>query len=418
VKVLLANKFFFRNGGSEAVMFDERDFLRDSGVEVIDFSMNDVRNLPSPYADSFVDNQTYRGELDQGPISQIRSALRLIHSSQAVRNIERLIDRTQPDLVHCHNIYHQLTPSIIGAAKRRNVPVVLTLHDYKPVCPVYLRLRNGEVCSECLSRGFSRVLANRCADGSLGKSALLFAEAVVQQFLGNYEQLDALIAPSGFMRDSVSRRFPTEKITVVPNGVDTQAIQPSNEDDNYVLFIGRLSPEKGIETLLDAHKVVAHQMKLLVAGTGPLEHDLRRRYPDVEFLGHLSGTTLADVVRRSSCVVVPSNCYDNCPMSVLEAMAFAKPVIGSDIGGIPELIVHGETGYLFPTNDYQALRTLLLELTQDPTRRARFGIAGRHRVEERFSLARHNAALMAVYTHVIERSTGKCRRGQSARTAT
>ena len=99
----------FRNGGSEAVMFHERDFLRDSGVEVIDFSMNDARNLPSPYIGLFVGSQAYRGDLDRGPISRVHIALKLIHSSEAVRNIERLIDRTRPDLVHCHNIYHQLT---------------------------------------------------------------------------------------------------------------------------------------------------------------------------------------------------------------------------------------------------------------------------------------------------------------------
>ena len=161
------------------------------------------------------------------------------------------------------------------------------------------------------------------------------------------------------MRDSVSKRFSAEKVTVIPNGVDTQGIQPSSEDCNYALYVGRLSPEKGIKTLLDAHKVVGGRVKLVVAGTGPLEQDSRRRYPEVEFLGHLSGAALADVFRRSSCVVVPSNCFDNCPMSVLEAMAFGKPVLGSDIGGIPELIVHGETGYLFPPNDHQMLATQL-----------------------------------------------------------
>jgi len=417
VKVLLANKFFFRNGGSEVVLFQERDYLRKAQVEVIDFSMDDDRNLASPYAGFFVGNQNYEDHSRAARGSQLRAALKLIHSSEAVRKIGSLIDHTRPDVVHCHNIYHQLTPSIIGAAKRRGVPVILTLHDYKPICPVYLRLRNGEPCSQCLDGGFSKVVFNRCADGSLGKSLVLFAEAVTQRLLGNYESLNAVIAPSEFMRDSVTgRRFPPEKVRVIPNGVDTGGIRPSSEDRNYVFYMGRLSAEKGIETLLAAHAAIADQIKLLVAGTGPLEEELHARYPKAHFLGHLSGPALADAIRNASVVVTPSNCYENCPMSVLEAMAYGKPVVGSRIGGIPELIVDGETGLLFPPGDQDELREHLLSLMENPARRERLGIAGRRRAEERFSLERHNAALMALYRNVIEGQVGIATRVEPAQT--
>jgi glycosyltransferase involved in cell wall biosynthesis len=414
VRVLLANKFFFRNGGSEAVMFHEREFLHASGVEVIDFSMADPRNLPSPHAESFVESQSYSNESGSNLGSQVRAALKLIHSSEAVSKIGALIDRTEPDLVHCHNIYHQLTPSIIGAAKRRGVPVVLTLHDSKPVCPVYLRLRNGKPCSECLESGFARVLVNRCAEGSLAKSAVLYTEAVVQQFLGSYEKLDAIIAPSQFMCTSVTkRRFAQQKLTVIPNGVDTRRISSSDEDANYVLFMGRLSSEKGIETLLGAHAGIADRVQLAVAGTGPLAAALPARYPKARFLGHLNGPSLERTIRRASLIVVPSECYENCPMSVLEAMAYGKPVVGSNIGGIPELIAHGETGFLFPSGDQVTLQSQLIQLMKNPELRQRLGIAGRKRVEEQFSLERHNAALMRLYLKVIEGS--KVTRDVSAR---
>ena len=405
LKILLANKFFFRNGGSEVVLFQERSFLMEGGVEVIDFSMKDSRNIASPYVEFFVENQSYayRDNPSRGP--RPLSALKLIHSPEAVRKFGALIDQTHPDLVHCHNIYHQLTPSIIGAAKRRGVPVVLTLHDYKPVCPVYLRLRGGQPCSDCLSGRQSRVLVNRCADGSLAKSALLYAESVVQRFLGSYESLDAIIAPSKFMKTSVTQnRFSAEKLTVIPNGVDTRAIKPTHQDTNYAFYMGRLSPEKGITTLLEAHAAISERISLRIAGTGPAVEDLRARFPAAEFLGHLSGAALDDAVRGASVVVAPSNCYENCPMSVLEAMAYGKPVIGSDIGGIPELIAHGETGYLFPPGDLNSLRSRLLELMENPALRHRFGAAGRKRAEEHFSLDRHNAALMQLYSKVIEGS--------------
>jgi glycosyltransferase involved in cell wall biosynthesis len=414
MKVLLANKFFFRNGGSEVVLFQERDFLRDARVEIVDFSMDDVRNLPSDFADSFVRNQSYEAG-DTGRGSRLSTALSLIHSPEAVRKIGALIDRTQPDLVHCHNIYHQLTPSIIGAAKRRGVPVVLTLHDYKPVCPVYVRLRTGKVCSECLNHGFSKVVVNRCADGSLGRSVLLYAEAVVQRLLGNYEKLDAIIAPSAFMQASVApRRFPSNRVTVIHNGVDTRKIHSSDDDGDYALYLGRLSAEKGVDTLLNAHSSISDRVRLRVAGTGPLEHELRSQHPKVRFMGHLSGAALESTIRNASVIVVPSNWYENCPMSVLEAMAYGKAVIGSDIGGIPELISHGETGFLFPPGDHIALRSQLLQLMENPTLRRQFGSAGRKRAEQEFSLERHNSALMQLYLNVIEES--KAMRDKSART--
>ena len=173
MKILLANKFFFRNGGSEVVLFQERDFLMKSGAEVVDFSMQDERNFESPYSPYFVENQSYVNDARRKAFGRLASAIKFVHSAEAVRKIGQLIDREKPDIVHCHNIYHQLTPSIIGAAKRRGVPVVLTLHDYKTVCPTYLRLREGRPCSDCLDHGFMRALTNRCADGSLGKSTTL-----------------------------------------------------------------------------------------------------------------------------------------------------------------------------------------------------------------------------------------------------
>ncbi|HEX6998138.1 MAG TPA: glycosyltransferase family 4 protein [Gammaproteobacteria bacterium] len=401
MKVLLANKFLFRNGGSEAVMLAEREFLRAADVEVVDFAMRDDRNLPSAYAPWFVANQSYAAD-GAGAAARLKTALKLIHSPEAVRKMGELIDATRPDIVHCHNVYHQLTPSIIGAAKRRGVPVVLTLHDYKPVCPTYLRLRHGAPCSECIDGGPFNVVRHRCADGSLARSALLYAEAVVQRLLGSYEQVDAFIAPSEFMRAAVARRFPRERVRLLYNGVDTNAIAPADGDAGYVLYLGRLSAEKGIETLLEAHAPVAGRIPLRVAGTGPLEARLRARYPHARFLGHLSGTALDEAVRGAALIAVPSGCYENCPITVLEAMAYGKPVVASAIGGIPELVVHEETGLLFPPGDRHALADCLSRLMADAGLRRRYGRAGRARVERRFSLEGHNAGLLRTYVEVLE----------------
>jgi glycosyltransferase involved in cell wall biosynthesis len=397
MKVLMANKFFFHKGGAEVVMFQERDYLLHSGEEVIDFSMQDERNCESPYESHFVSNKDYR---KGRKLSKLSPALSLIHSREAVSKIAALIDKTRPDLMHCHNIYHQITPSIISIAKSRSIPVVLTLHDFKPVCPVYLRLRAGRPCSLCLDGDFRQVLMNRCAGGAIADSALLYAEAAIQRWLGSYEKVDRFLAPSRFMRDSALHRFPSEQVVLLYNGVDTTEIEVSTRDEGYVLYLGRLSREKGVETLLRAHEA-AGTWDLVVAGTGPLERGLQMRYRNAQFVGQLSGQALKATIGGASAIVVPSEWYENCPMSVLEAMAYGKPVVASRIGGIPELVVDGETGVLFEPGDADELRSHISRLMGDASLRARMGAAGRIRVETDFSLAKHNAELMDVYQSLV-----------------
>ena len=400
MKILQANKFFFSNGGSETVMFQERDFLLANGHEVVDFAMQDTRNFASQYTDYFVENRSYK-QAESGKLSKISDAISFVHSSEAVKNISRLIKDTKPDIVHCHNIYHQLKPSIIGAAKKLGVPVVLTLHDYKPVCPTYNRLQQGKPCSKCLDGDFTQVLRNRCADGSLGKSAVLFAEAFVQKQLGNYEQVDAFIAPSQFMQKSIAHRAPTARIKQLTNGIDVKAINPSNVDEGYALYIGRLVPEKGVETLLKAHANSRLNWPLKVAGTGPLLDDLKAQYNSSIFTGHLSGDALKTMIAQAALVVVPSEWYENCPMSVLEAMAYGKPVIGSRMGGIPELVDDESTGLLYTAGDVNALTAVLDRLMTSSTLRQQMGAAGRRRVTQHFSLDKHNAGLIDIYQFVL-----------------
>jgi glycosyltransferase involved in cell wall biosynthesis len=402
MKVLMANKFFFRKGGAEIVMFQERNFLLRSGEEVIDFSMQDERNCESPYESHFVSRKDYEGR----NLTKIGLALSLVHSREAVSKIAALIDKMRPDLMHCHNVYHQITPSIISVAKSRGIPVVLTLHDFKPVCPVYLRLRAGRPCSLCLDGDFRQVLMNRCAGGSVGASALLYAEAAIQRWLGSYEKVDRFLAPSRFMRDAALHRFRSGQVALLYNGVDTAELEVSTRDEGYALYLGRVSREKGVETLLQAHEA-AGTWDLVIAGTGPLERGLQMRYRNARFVGQLSGQALKAAIGGASAIVVPSEWYENCPMSVLEAMAYGKPVVASRIGGIPELVVDGETGVLFEPGDAADLRRHVSRLMGDASLRARMGAAGRIRAERQFSIEKHNANLIETYRSLVTARAGE-----------
>jgi len=361
--------------------------------------MNDDRNRYSKFKSYFVSKRSYRSP---SRVGRIKSALSMVHSREAVANISKLIRDEKPDVMHFHNIYHQLTPSIIGAASTLGVPVVLTLHDYKPICPVYTRLCNGKVCTRCEGGRFEALLTQRCADGSLGRSALLWAEARYHAMVRSYQRVDKFIAPSRFMRDAVIGRFGSDKVVHVPNGIDSSRIQLAAGDQGYVLYLGRLSPEKGIETLLRSHQADNATWRLVIAGTGPLLDDLRARFPAAEFRGHLSGASLEAAITGAAIVAVPSEWHENSPLSILESMAYGKPIVASRIGGIPELVRHGTTGLLFEPGNVGQLSRTIDALLDDPGQRAEFGRNARRIVEAEYSMQMHGAALLSLYRSVIE----------------
>ena len=203
------------------------------------------------------------------------------------------------------------------------------------------------------------------------------------------------------MQGSVAYRIPLERIKLLYNGIDTNAIAKSETDDGYVLFLGRLVPEKGIETLLKAHERSSLNWRLVVARTGPLESVLKTQYNQSIFVGYLAGNALKEMINMAAVVVVPSEIYENCPMSVLEAMAYGKPVVGSRLGGTAELVADGETGLLFDAGNVSELTAALDKLMSSADLRRQMGMAARQRVEAEFSLDRHHAGLMDIYKSVL-----------------
>lgn len=398
MKILLANKFFFLNGGSEKVFFQERDFLQNEGFRIIDFSMADPRNFSSPYADFFVPKIDFHS---QGTLwKKLAQVSRFIHSPEAVKNIEKIVRQERPAIAHLHNIYHQLTPSIIPVLRKNGVKVVLTLHDGKLICPCYLMLNRGKTCTACEGEKFWKPAIMRCQE-SFPHGCLLSLEAYWHKIRRSYQAVDLFISPSSFLADLVNRRIPAERIRVLHNGIDHEGYQTSCQDDGYGLYLGRLSKEKGVATLLAAHQRMAGDLPLKIAGTGPLEQELRGKYSGAEFLGYKSGDELNEVISHSSFVVVPSEWYENCSMVVLEAMALGKPVIGSRIGGIPEQVEEGKTGLLFEAGNVNELAAKMKVLAENPPMRLNFGKRAREKLVSDYSLKKHCEGLLDIYGELL-----------------
>jgi glycosyltransferase involved in cell wall biosynthesis len=398
MKILLANKFFYKKGGSEQVFFQERDYLYRRGVHIVDFSMRDHRNLPSEHSEFFVDSIDYNDH--SGIISKILNGFKFIHSGEGVRNIKRLVKKENPDIAHLHNIYHQLTPSIITTLKKYGVKIIMTLHDYKLICPIYIMRNVNQVCGACEGKHFWKVFSQHCK-GAPVQEFLLMMEAYWHKWRKTYDNVDVFLAPSRFMADTISNRIEPGKITVLPNGINPNRFIPSYTDEGYCLYIGRISREKGIHTMLEAHQLVSKTTMLKIAGTGDDTEELKSQFPEAQFLGYQSGKILNNTIANASFIIAPSEWNENCSMSILEAMAAGKPVIGARIGGIPEQIIDGETGFLFEPKNYEELAYKMRLLSDNPGLRSKMGAAGRRRLEEHYSEAAHFSKLMEIYTQLL-----------------
>lgn len=400
--ILFANKFFFLNGGSETVFFQERRFLKSYGFKVIDFSMKNLNNFESAYSSFFTSNIDYQQNKDR-ILHKIKIIKNFISNTEAIRRTKDLIVKEKPDVAHLHNIYHQLTPSIIPILREARIKVILTLHDYKLICPSYLMINREGICNQCKGKYFWKAAKNRCQDNSFFKSIILSFEAYWHAWVKSYEAVDLLLSPSQFLADIIfQNRLKNQKIYVLHNGIDIRRYEPTGKDEDYILYFGRLSKEKGIETLLTAYRqYISTSFSLKIVGTGPLESVLRTKYPEVEFCGYKFGDKLKKIIDECSFVVVPSEWNENCSMVVLESMAMGKPVIASRVGGLPEQVEDGETGYLFEMGQINDLGEKMERLIVQRGLRRKMAYKARKKVEKEYSLEKHCSQLLKIYKEIL-----------------
>jgi glycosyltransferase involved in cell wall biosynthesis len=401
VKIALVNNYYYVRGGSERVLFDDQEALEAAGHDVRPFAAKDVRNKYSSsevYFPQVTDYMAARG------VGKIKAAIDLIYAPTVGQSFGRFLDDFHPDVVHCHNIYGRLTTAILDAANRRCIPVVMTVHDLKLVCPAYLGLREGKPCQLCQDGGYWRCVRYKCHKQSLTASSVYSAEAYFNHYAGKYNTVARFLCPSHFVEQAlINGGIPPERVVYHSNALNPSLYTPQCSPGDYMFYAGRLSSEKGILTLLKAVELTG--IPLRIAGTGPLEKQIRARIEErrlpVQMEGYCTGVQLADLYRNSAFAVLPSEWYENASMSALETFAYGKPVLASKIGGNPEIVREGETGCLFTPFSVEDLAAIASKLWANRSKIAKLGKNARQMIEQEFSQDKRCNSLLCIYSEIM-----------------
>jgi glycosyltransferase involved in cell wall biosynthesis len=379
---------------AHARLFEER------GWQNAFFSMQHPSNVPCETSEYFAERIDYE---IAGPIWQtLKNAGRVIYSQDARTRLSRLLDIRGVDIAHIHSVYHHLSPSVLMEMRARGIPTVLTAHELKLACPAYKMMNSGGVCERCKGGKIWHVALNRCIKDSLAASSLVMVESAVHKALNWYgKNVDRIVVPSRFYEQKlVEWGWDKHKLVYIPNFVRQIGHDEPESSQDYILYFGRLVPEKGLRTLIKAAQLSG--VPIRIVGSGPEESSIKQLAREisapVEFVEHLAGRELIDVVSSARATVLASEWYENAPMSVLESFQRGKPVIGSRIGGIPELISEGETGWIFTPGDAGDLASKLILARDLPTSRLKeMGASARESVAKEFTSARYYESMATLY---------------------
>ncbi len=367
MKILMINKFLYPKGGSETYMLGLGSHLQGQGHEVQYFGMEDEKRCVGNRVGAYTSNM----DLHSSKIVRFTYPLKTIYNAEARKKIRLVLDDLCPDVCHINNFNYQLTPSIILEIDRwrrqtgHRCNIVYTAHDYQLVCPNHM-CHNPNVhknCERCLGGYFINCIRGRCIHASIPKSVIGAMEGAFWRWKRVYEKIDTVICCSHFMKSKLgSDPVLASKTVVMHNFIDCISEGPVEKKD-YVLYFGRYSEEKGIRTLIQVCKQLP-DIPFIFAGDGPLKGELEG-IPNIKDVGFLSGEILGQLISGARFSVYPSEWYENCPFSVMESIALGTPVIGADIGGIPELIEDGKTGRIFKSGSERQLKEKILELWKD-----------------------------------------------------
>ena len=412
MKILVANTFHYYRGGDCVYALSLSELLQEIGDNrVVNFAMKHPLNLHSSYSEFFVPEIDLIGEMAKNRIASGFNILkRTIYSVESKTKLKDLLEKYPVDIVHINNIHRHITPSIFHILKARNIPIIWTLHDYFLLCPNTTFYSNNKVCEKCKGYKFYNVLLNKCRQKSYAASFVVMLEEYIHRSLGLLGIPDFFIAPSNFLREKmIEYGFPSRKVINIPYFIRSEKLKVSLDNKGYILYSGRLSYEKGIESLIKAVSL-CEGVKLLIAGDGPMRSKLEKLSRSlisdpgkVKFLGYLNRKKIEKVIRGAMFVVVPSQWYENFPYSILEAFALGKAVVGSKIGGIPELVKDNVTGLLFEPGDAVELADKISWLFNNPIKLKNMGLEARKLIEKNCNPEVHYKNLLKVYNTALEK---------------
>lgn len=363
MKVLMINKFLHANGGSETYVFRLGAYLESQGHEVQYFGMEHEGRCVGNAVNAYTSDMDFH---NGSKLSKLIYPVKTIYSAEARKKIRLVLDSFQPDVCHINNFNYQLTPSIILEIHKwrkstgNKCRIVFTAHDYQLVCPNHMcnNPNTHENCEKCLEGHFLNCTKGKCIHGSTAKSVIGTMEASIWRLNGVYKYIDCMICCSNFMKTKLDRNpLFAERTVVLHNFIDKVEWKEVKKQE-YVLYFGRFSEEKGIRTLIEVCKELP-EVPFVFAGTGPLEASIQG-IANIKNVGFQKGADLEKLIREAQFSVYPSEWYENCPFSVMESQMFGTPVLGANIGGIPELIQVGKTGEIFESGNKEELKKKVL----------------------------------------------------------
>jgi glycosyltransferase involved in cell wall biosynthesis len=404
LKILLINNYHYRKGGADGVYFNTAELLKKHGHEVFFFSVKHPENVMDESNSFFATAQDYRNISAVGKLASVPS---FFFNRSAYKKLMDLVEKIKPDLAHIHLFMGGLSASILLALKKKKIPVVHSVHDYRLICPAYLFLDGkNKICEKCKDKFYLHCTFNRCSENKLGQSFILSADAYVRKYLIKpINLIDRFIFVSKFSRDKhieFNAGYAPKSEMLYNFRPELEAIRPTVVKGSYFLYFGRISREKGVGTLIEAAAKAGISLK--IAGDGPLLKKYSvRHFDNIEFLGHRRGHELWSLIQGASFIIVPSEWYENNPLTIIESYALGKPVIGARIGGIPEILKDEKTGYLFEPGDQQGLEQILQKATGlSDAEYIQMSTNARTFAEQNFDPVANYRMLVRIYEDVIK----------------
>lgn len=402
MKILLVNKFHWLKGGSEKYYFELGELLKSHGHEVAYFSMDDPKNIETKDKEYFVEPSDMNSK-------NVTKALSVIYNKKNKKKMEEALDDFKPDVVHLNNFQRQLSASIISPCIKRNIPIVFTAHDVQAICPAITMMDpDRNPCELCMKGKYINCVKKSCIKNSKLKS---FLGAVEGKYYRNHKiytnKIDYIITPSEFYRNKfIEDGVNQDKVKTLHNSIEMKDYDIKTQDDGYALYFGRLSREKGILNLINAFKKLDNGL-LYIAGEGPEKETIEKIIKDnklekrVKLLGFLNKKQMTEATRKCKFVVVPSIWYENCPYSVLETLAIGKPVIGSNMGGIPELVEDNKNGFIYQYDDINELSNKMKLLFEDNKLVDKFSKESKKLAKEKYSRDEYYKDIIDIYKKVL-----------------